>query len=194
MKEFLAETTAEEARNAYDVYKPFKFRHVLSFEEPIKMVRTYDNFTNYVYINSKNTEKLAEIDYVGYDKYSKIRQINFNRPYYRRSNRNKESIDFKDDEAEPKSIYGMSSANQISNLVKHKNDVHLKIYQRYNTFYFRLHFQLSNEMQNMGQVNHSYNFTILSMDYLEEKRTNTHLTFAVTKAIFFRDYAKLMKK
>ena len=149
LEEFMAETAPEKAKNAYDIFKPFKFRHVLSFQEPIKMVRTYENFTNYVYVNSRNTEKLAEIDYVGYDKYSKIRQINFNRPYHRKNN-NQKSIDLEDDEENPKSIYGMSSAHQISNLVQHKNDIHLKIYQRYNTFYFRLHFQLSNEMQNMG--------------------------------------------
>ena len=67
------------------------------------MVRIYENFTNYVYLNSDNTEKLAEIDYLGFDKYSKIRQINFNNP----SRKNEE--DFESNE-NPKSIYGMSSS------------------------------------------------------------------------------------
>ena len=48
-------------------------------------------------------------------------------------------------------------------------------------YYFRKHFELSNEMENMGLHNNQLKYEVVSFSYNFDKWMSKHLTYVVTK-------------
>jgi hypothetical protein len=61
-----------------------------------------------------------------------------------------------DREDDPKIVAGQTSEELVTIQVKHNNDTHYRVFQRYYDQYFNLFFELSDENSNMGNMKNYY--------------------------------------